>query len=315
MTEEKKIDRLYVDKRDFNDFNRLKETDSPFAGSQNKDIFLAAMVVGYHEGSKIEIKNKEGYVREEYLNPRELALIKAIAIADAGNLEILLDKQKVFSIAEQYATGGIEILKVKALSGEYGSYTKKLESELLRAHEKAMEKQPKKFPIPEEISNLSVTDLIMIGETNKVELKSSLIWDYKTKQPNKKMIGTIVVKTISSFMNSEGGVVLIGVDDDKTILGLDNDVTQLKGGIDEFELHFTNLINSYLGKVFRTFADLRFEKVDDKEIAIIVVKKSPHPVYLKHEGKTEFYIRAGNSSQPLDISESNDYIKDHWPNL
>jgi len=313
MTEEKKIDRLYVDKRDVNVFNRLKEKDSPFAGSQNKDVFLAAMVVGYHEGSKIELKNKEGYVREEYLNPRELALIRAIAVTDKGNLEVLLDKQEIFSIAEQYATGGIEILKAKALSGEYGSYTKKLESELLRAHEKAMEKQPKKFLTHEEISDLSVSNLIMMGETDKVEFKSSLIWDYKMKQPNKKLIGTIVARTVSSFMNSEGGVVLIGVNDDKSILGLNNDLTQLQGGADEFELHFTNLINSYIGKVFRPFADLRFEKVDYKEIAIIVVKKSPHPVYLKHDGKTEFYIRAGNSNQPLDMSESNDYIKDHWP--
>jgi len=314
MTEEKKIDRFYVDKRDVEKFNRLKERDSPFAGSQNKDVFLAAMVVGFHEKSKIDLKNKEGYVREEYLTPRELAVIKAIAVADEGNLEILLDKQKVFSIAEQYATGGIEILKTKALSGEYGSYAKKLESELLRAHEKAIEKQPKKVQIPEEIKNLSVTDLVNIGESDKIEFKSSLTWDFKSKQQNKKLMGMIVARAISCFMNSEGGIVLIGIDDDKTVLGLDNDLTQLQGGTDEFELHLTNLINKYLGKPFRQFVNIRFEKVNKKVIAVVEVKKAPRQVYFKYEDKIEFYIREGNSCQPLNVSDSVEYIKDHWSN-
>jgi hypothetical protein len=34
MTEKKKIDRIYIDRRDLDDFNRLKQKDSPFANSQ-----------------------------------------------------------------------------------------------------------------------------------------------------------------------------------------------------------------------------------------------------------------------------------------
>ena len=108
MSEVKKVDRLYVDRRDIKEFNRLKDRDSPFAGSQNKDVFLAAMVVGYHEGSRLELKQKEGYVREEYLSPEDLALIRSIAVSEEESLNVLLDKQKVFSIAEEYAAGGIK---------------------------------------------------------------------------------------------------------------------------------------------------------------------------------------------------------------
>jgi len=313
MTEKKKIDRIYVDKKDLADFNRLKEKDSPFTNSQNKEIFLAAMVVGYHEGGRIELKNKEGYFRTEYLTDEERALIRAIAIATEGNLNVLLDEQKVYSIAEEYATGGISILKAKAFSEEYGSYVKKLESELLRTYQKNAKSEPKLQKL-EEIIDLKVNELIKKGESGLVEFKSSLIWDYKKKQPSK-LMGIIVARTISSFMNSDGGILLIGVDNEKNILGLDNDLAQLEGSEDNFELHLTNIINNYLGKIARSLITLRFDQVNKEKIAIISVKKSLRPVYLKHEGKTEFFIRSGNSCQPLDVSEATDYIKDHWPDI
>jgi len=315
MSEEKKIDRFYVDKKDIDDFNRLKEKDSPFAGGQNKDIFLAAMVVGYHEGCRVKLKTKEGYFREEYLTPQETALIRALAVSEAANLTILLDKQKIYEIAEEYAAGGIKLLKGKVFSGEYGSYAKKLESDLLRTYEKITEKQLKEPKVPEEITKLPIGDLIKSGENESVEFKSSLIWDYTNKQRSKTM-GMIIAKTVSSFMNSNGGVILIGVDNDKNILGLDQDLTHLeKHSLDQFELHFTNIINNYLGKINRPYVKIKFEKMDGKDIAIVQVKKSTRPVYIKSEGKTEFYIRSGNSCQPLDISEANLYIKDKWPDL
>jgi len=314
LTEVKKVDRIYVDKKDLPDFNKLKEKGSPFENCQNKEIFLAAMVVGYHEGGRIELKNREGYFREEYLSDEERTLIRAIAISEMEDLNVVLDEQKIYSIAEEYATGGISLLKAKVSSGEYGSYVKKLESELLRTFDKIGKNLPKPKTF-EEIISLPVIDLIKNGETDSVEFKSSLVWDFKNKQPNKKLMGMIVSKTISSFMNSNGGMVLIGVGDKKNVLGLDKDFAQLEGGRDGFELHLTNTINTYLGKISRALMNIKFERVEEKDIAIVQVKKSPRPVYLKHEGKEEFFIRSGNSCQPLDISEANLYIKDHWPDL
>jgi len=313
MTEKKKVDRIYVDKKDIADFNRLKERDSPFANCQNKEVWLAAMVIGFNEGGRIPLKNKEGYVREEYFTDEERTLIKSIAVATEENLNVLLDEQKIYSIGEEYATGGIAILKAKVFSGEYGSYIKKLESELLRKFRENVESQAKPQTL-EEIIDLSITDLINKGESNSAEFKSSFIWDYKKQQPSK-LMGMIVARTISSFMNSEGGILLIGVDNNKKIVGLDKDLAQTKGSKDDFELHFTNTVNNYLGKINRPLINLRFDEIEGKEVAVVVVKKSPRPVYLKCEGKTEFFIRSGNSNQPLDISEATDYIKDHWPDL
>jgi hypothetical protein len=314
MNESKKVDRIHVDKKDLKDFRDLvKEKYSPFADSQNKDIFLAAMVVGYHEGGRIPLGSKEGFIREEYLSDEDRALIRAVAVSTEGNLNVLLDEQKVYSIAEEYAAGGIALLKAKVFGGEYGSYAKKLESELVRTFRKIAEKAPKRQTF-EELTKLPVSELIKNGETDSVEFKSSFIWDYKRKQPNK-LISSIIARTVSCFMNSNGGIILVGVSNDKKILGLDKDLTQLNKSLDKLELHFTNIINKYLGKISRPQVSLQFETINEKTVAAIQVRKSPRPVYLQYEGKTEFFIRSGNSCQPLDISEAHLYIKDHWPNL
>jgi len=58
-----------------------------------------------------------------------------------------------------------------------------------------------------------------------------------------------VVKTVAGFMNAMSGTLLIGVDDEGQVLGLDNDfkITQ-KGNKDGFELWLTNTFMNCLGK-------------------------------------------------------------------
>ena len=320
MSEEKKpkIDRFYVERKDFDAFNSLKEKGSPFAGAHNKEIFLAAMVVGYHEGCRIELKSKEGYFHEKDLTREEAALIRAIAVAEENGLNVLLDKQKVYSIAEQFAAGGISLLKAKVSSGEYGSYAKKLESELLRSYE-SIKTEPEKIEPVAEVEKLPLLGLLQRDESETLEYKSSMLFDFKRQAPSKDL-KIVIAKTVASFMNFNGGILLIGVRNDKTILGLEKDLSLLHNSLDEFELTFTNLVNLYLGKMNRAYVSISFEKVNGKEVAAVRVSKSPRPVFVRYkddkgEQREEFYIRAGNCSQLLDVCDASQYIKDHWPDL
>jgi len=249
LTEEKKprIDRLFVDKKDFDDFNRLKEKDTPFAGAPHHEIFIAAMVTGYREGCRIELKNRKELFFEKDLTKEETALIKAIAVAEEGGLNVLLDKQQMYLIAEQYATGGISLLKAKVLSGEYGSYAKKLESDLLKAHTQIQESQESTTKMEINFERIPIPDLINKGECYTVEFKSSLSWDFNKKQYSKEL-KIVIAKVLASFMNSKGGTLLLGVKDDKTIAGLEKDLARLHDSLDQFELTFTDLVNTYLGK-------------------------------------------------------------------
>jgi predicted HTH transcriptional regulator len=115
-------------------------------------------------------------------------------------------------------------------------------------------------------------------------------------------------------LNSNGGYVLIGVKDDKTILGLKKDFSFLKKATtDSFELHFTNIVNKYLGTENRPCVTMRFAKIGGKIVSVVIIpKRSPREVYLTLEGQPFFYIRSGNSSQPLDVKQAPIYIKEHW---
>jgi len=141
MTSEKGPDRFYINKEDRKDYESLLDRDSPFKDKENKDLFIMAMAVGYAEGSKTRLKKREGFFRESYLDVRERAIISALAVAEKGNLNVLLDKSEVFSIAEGYAAGGIRLLKDKVFSGEYGSYARKLETELVETFNKITAKK------------------------------------------------------------------------------------------------------------------------------------------------------------------------------
>ena len=126
---------VYIRKADKKDFERLSDKDSPFSERDKKELFLMAMATGFRNGNRISFKEGDrdgtGFIRTEYLSDRDKSIIKAIAVSDAGNLEILLDKKKVYRIAEEYAAGGIKQLKEEVFGGEFGSYPKRLEVELL----------------------------------------------------------------------------------------------------------------------------------------------------------------------------------------
>lgn len=132
----KEPDRLYIRKSDRKDYERLLEKDSPFVGKENKDLFMGALITGFHEGTRLKLDKKKGFFLLYHLDDKEKSIIKAIAVAEEGDLNILLDKKKVYSIAEEYAAGGIKLLKDKVFSGGYGSYIKKLESELIDEFER-----------------------------------------------------------------------------------------------------------------------------------------------------------------------------------
>lgn len=70
------------------------------------------MVCGKQERFRTPLnKNKVGRVRESTI-PNELKyLMMAVAVEDAGKLEIISDKNAYFTICEEYAKTGLEYLE------------------------------------------------------------------------------------------------------------------------------------------------------------------------------------------------------------
>jgi len=166
-------------------------------------------------------------------------------------------------------------------------------------------------------AGVSLEELIAGGESNELEFKSSLRWDFKNERLEKKL-ENVILKSISSFANGEGGKLIIGVGDNGEILGLDYDYTSLGGDKDKFEVHLRNLINYAFGENFGASGiSIKFEKINDSEICIIDILQWNKPLYLETMDKSgqkikKFYIRSGNTSQELGLDEISDYITNRF---
>ncbi|MFC1932280.1 DUF262 domain-containing protein [Chloroflexota bacterium] len=164
-----------------------------------------------------------------------------------------------------------------------------------------------------QITAKTVVDIITGGENSKVEFKSSIRWDHKLSQVNK-VLETIVMKTIAGFLNTNGGTLLIGIDDSKQIIGIEDDYKTLqKADRDGFELHLNQLVSNSIGKERCLNVNVSFHQVDGKDICMIQVELASKPAYVKEGSESKFYIRTGNQTQPLGIKESIEYIQEHWP--
>jgi len=168
------------------------------------------------------------------------------------------------------------------------------------------------LPKEDKEQKMSVLDLVLSGETQDLELKESFRWDDKRKIINKDLEKT-AMKTIASFLNLQGGNLILGVSDNKSVNGLELDYKSLpRTDRDGFENHFNHIFNIMLGPRFRQFVKLNFEKINNRDVCLVEILPSDAPVYLKANNSEEFYVRTGNATTSLIMSETADYIKSHW---
>jgi len=166
------------------------------------------------------------------------------------------------------------------------------------------------------LSKDEVQKMISGGETEYVEFKSSVRWDYREEKVNK-VLEYVILKSIAAFANAKGGTLLIGVADNLEILGLEKDFSTLKKqDVDYFELHTRKLITNQYGIAFANENLLmEFPVFDGKAICSIQIKAASVPIFLKSKSKQgqeieKFYVRSGNASQEIaSLKEVNEYIK------
>lgn len=146
---------------------------------------------------------------------------------------------------------------------------------------------------------------IQKGEGTQIEFKSTLRVNLHTGQPDPRMEHA-VLKTIAAFMNSKGGTLFVGVNDDGEAIGLNQDNLANE---DKLLLHLDNLIKSKLGG--GSFACIKPEisELNGQRFLAVECEPSETPVFLKNGSIEEFFIRAGASSPALPASHMHEYIQ------
>ncbi|MDP2925309.1 MAG: ATP-binding protein [Nanoarchaeota archaeon] len=150
-----------------------------------------------------------------------------------------------------------------------------------------------------------VIKLIKKGENERLEFKSTLRTNLHIGEHDKK-VENAALKTIIAFLNSEGGHLLIGVDDKGEIIGIEKDSFENN---DRFNRHFTNLLKERIGNEYLPYINSELIIIEEKSVLKVECRKSDKPVFLKCDGNEEFYIRVGASSLQIIGSKMLEYIE------
>jgi predicted HTH transcriptional regulator len=124
-----------------------------------------------------------------------------------------------------------------------------------------------------------------------------------------------VLKTIAAFLNTEGGDLLIGVADDRTIVGIERDGFDSD---DKFMLHLVQVVRNGLGDRAGTCIDPKAQIVQGKTVCVVSCQRSPEPVFLKWKGmeaaaEGDFFVRSGPGTMKLAPDSAREYIRTRFP--
>jgi hypothetical protein len=137
--------------------------------------------------------------------------------------------------------------------------------------------------------------LIREGESPTLEFKSTLRTNLRSGKPGKE-IELAWLKGVVGFLNTDGGTLLVGVDDAGDILGLEADGFENE---DKCLLHFKNLVNQHIGAEYSRHIQGELRTVAGKQILVICCEKAEGAVFLMVGKNEEFHIRSGPSSMKL----------------
>ncbi len=167
-------------------------------------------------------------------------------------------------------------------------------------------------------SNLDA--LIRAGESQQVEFKSSLTHIYAeipAPEAEKRLrlaLRTEVTKTIAAFLNSDGGILLIGVDDVGHIVGIEPDFSDLtKPSLDAWLLHLRDVSVADIGPDAYSAIRVSLVQHGDVHVAVVSCPKRASATWHGKDGEEVLYVRAGNMTQKLTGLSLETYLREHWP--
>ena len=196
--------------------------------------------------------------------------------------------------------------RVNELKEKIENYASNLSINPISDH-KTLNKVDSMMEIISELSDSDVVrSIIRRGEDISTEFKQTLSLDV-AKQTKEKYITESALKTISAFFNSKGGDLVIGVDDDRNITGIDHELDKFhKGDNDKFLNTFKDLFKKHIGPEFYPFINQRIISVNDKKVFLVSCKPTDREVFMNG---IDFYVRTTPATDKLEGPSQIDYIR------
>jgi hypothetical protein len=155
-----------------------------------------------------------------------------------------------------------------------------------------------------------ILSLIRKGENKHIEFKETFSKSVDSKKPlfGKKdaEVEKASLKNIVGFLNADGGTLLIGVNDNGEVKGVNDDFFESP---DKYKLNFKNALNSKIGSEFYSLIDYELFNVDGRSVLRVDCKASSEPCFYDQK---EFFVRTNPATDKLEGKKQFDYIKERF---
>ena len=156
--------------------------------------------------------------------------------------------------------------------------------------------------------NDRIKSLIRTGECKTIEFKESFALCMR-EGTKKKELQLEVIKTIAAFLNSDGGNLLIGVNNDGKITGLENEIDKFHKSNDKFLLNFKDILKDKIGAQFYPLINQRLVIIESKLILLVSCLPSEKVVFVENE---DFYVRTNPATDKLTGTRQFEYIQNRF---
>ena len=174
----------------------------------------------------------------------------------------------------------------------------------------------------------SIEEKIDEGENHFIEFKTSCLWSQSLSREeiNQRKIGeygnqtskVIIAKSISGFLNADGGHLFIGIketmgQDEVEIIGIDSEIHKLKDKtLDGYRRMLLDTVikkyfPSYVFNRINDYLQIHFHKINDLTICKLQVFKSSKRVFLKINNQDIFMVRIDASTRQITGEEIVEY--------
>jgi predicted HTH transcriptional regulator len=213
---------------------------------------------------------------------------------------------------------------VELETGEKGRVTEVVSSSAAPAQTLSLPTDDSKFtPAPNDVE-----ELLNAGEGPNIEFKASAFWsEYRDLQDfkrspevnryGKSASSYIIAKTVSALLNSQGGNLVIGLQESKEeekpdeVVGIESEFHVSKDkNLDGYRRKLVHKLSGFLPKIaptFNHFVHLSFPEHDGETLCVISVRPCDQAVFVSAANEEHFYVRRDAETIELKGSELTAY--------
>jgi serine/threonine protein kinase len=158
--------------------------------------------------------------------------------------------------------------------------------------------------------------LLASDESATLEFKSSLRVPVGPQKPTdtrspkeiERVLEREVLDVLAAFLNTDGGRLIVGVTDDRTVIGIEVDYPRTKGSRDGWRLTFDDLVSRNLGTEVMSCIRLRLEPWESRTIAVVECARRGQPTWVEDE----LFVRRMASTVKLSTPQAVAWCREHW---